>query len=401
MTAEELTYLTDDPYRAYASLRACGALVPITVRDQPAWFVGRYADVSAILKNPDFVVARRKAALLGLGPDEAATRLLRNKMGALDPPDHTRLRRLVAPGFTPAAAESFRLVVRAVADRLLDELAPRPVIDIAAEYAARVPAAVICQLAGVPEEDWRLLVATTNDFLPLLSPFVLDPESLERGRRACEFYFRYFGAVIDRLRHEPPRDDVLGRLISAEVDGERLRRNELIAMMEAFINAGYETTMSSIGNAVVGLADQPDSLLELQHHPGLIPNAFEEVLRWQAPVHFTFRWAARDLDIAGTSVACGDWIVLGLASGNYDENVFPEPRRINVHRPAVRHLSFGGGRHFCLGAHLSRVEGQEAMSRFLRRFPAFTLDEPPIRRADPLIPAIEHLRVRLNGVTAA
>ena len=390
---------TTDRYRLYAELLDTAPVASVKLGPAAGWLVSRYDDVLSLLRDSQMLVRRPGTGLddrLGEGP---AARLSRIKMSLVDPPDHVRLRKLVAKGFTPRVVGELRPRIEAITTSLLDDLAGRNEIDLVKDFAARLPASVICDIIGVQESDWDLLISKVDDFLPLLTPFPLDAQTLDRANAVCQFYFDYFGARIDELAAGTPRDDLLGALLAAEEEGSRLTRDELIVTMESILNAGYETTTSSIAEGVLALVTHPDQLDWLQQDvSGRVAAAVEEILRWEAPVQFTFRFAGEHRQLHATDIEPGDAVLLSLGAANHDPRRFPAPERFELARGQDgRQLAFGAGRHVCLGEYLARLEAQVALGELIRRFPRLTLVETDItRRPNPMFPALEHLPVVLD-----
>ncbi|MFM9107487.1 MAG: cytochrome P450 [Chloroflexota bacterium] len=305
--------------------------------------------------------------------DEAVSRHL---LG-VDPPDHSRLRKLVSQSFTPRYVEGLRPRVQAIADELLDGLAARSrageaVLDLVDGFAFPLPLTVIAEMLGVPvdmREKFKVWSTAAVGFDPT------HPGDPALNDVLFEFveYIRWMIAE-KRVR---PADDLLSGLVIAEEEGDRLTEPELVAMAFLLIVAGHETTVNLIGNAMVLLSDHPDQRAMLAADPGLARNAVEEVLRHTGPVeHSISRWVREPAEIAGQAVGVGDQVIVVLASGNRDPRQFPDPDRFDITREPGRHLAFGMGIHACLGAPLARIEGQIALNSLLARFPDVRLAAP-------------------------
>ena len=299
-------------------------------------------------------------------PDEALART--PPFLILDPPDHTRLRGLVSKAFTPKAIEQERPRVQRIVDELLDRVAERRCVELIEEIAYPLPVRAICGMLGVPPEDherfsgWSRLLSQAMDPQPNT-----PPETIAARREAGNAFAQYFRDFIAE-RRKRPGDDLLSQLIAVEEAGDVLSENELISTSILLLAAGHETTVSLIGNGVLALLRHPEELSRLQHDPSLARSTVEEVLRYDAPVQFAIRTAKDDIELDGYVIAEGDQLLLLLASANRDAAQFPEPDRFDVSRNDSRHLAFGHGIHFCLGAPLARLEGELFFAALARRF---------------------------------
>ncbi len=220
---------------------------------------------------------------------------------------------------------------------------------------------------GIPDTDWDLLMEWTPDLLRMFVPDANDEEGIELCHRACANFIEYLGALVDRHR-ESPTDNLTSHLVALEEAGDRLSRDELISTLRGLITAGFETTMGLIGSMVLGLLQNPDQMTLLRSSPELVPNAVEEFLRWESPVHAHYRYLTTEWEVNGERMAPGERVLALIAAANRDPDLYRNPDRIDVRRPDIRHLSFGGGRHLCLGAPLARLEAQVAIGELLRRF---------------------------------
>jgi cytochrome P450 len=304
------------------------------------------------------------------GPDFARHMLV------VDPPDHTRLRHLVATAFTPRRIESLRPRVQAIIDDLLDVIAARPPdepVDLVASFAFPLPFTVICELMGVPDDDRRAL----GDGLRLLLSPYSTPEEYTRAKAASDTVVAMLAALVE-AKQQRPADDLVSALVQARNGEERLTQQELRSTLFQLIVAGHDTTTSLIGNGTVALLRHPDQLDQLRAAPELLPEAVEEMLRYDAPVpHSTFRYATEPVPIGGATIPAGAQVIISLAAANRDDARYGTPDAFDIDRPYVRHLAFGHGIHFCLGAALARMEGQLALSALLHRFPSMRLAGDP------------------------
>ncbi|MFJ7206678.1 cytochrome P450 [Streptomyces sp. NPDC098789] len=333
---------------------------------EPAWLVTRYADARLVLGDVRF---SRAMASQHDEPRQSEGRVDAGILG-LDPPDHTRLRSLVAKAFTVRQVEKLRPRVRALTAGLLDELeAAGPPADLVDRYALPVPVAVICHLLGVPVEDRPRFRVWSDAALSTSSLTAKEFHANLEELRA------YMADLIDAHRRSP-QDDLMTALIDArEADDDRLSERELIDLCVAVLVAGHETTASQIPNFVLTLLDHPDQLALLRANPALIANAVEELLRF-VPLGSgasQARYATEDIEVGGTLVAAGEPVVVATGAANRDALRFTAPGVLDIARPAGQHLGFGHGVHHCLGAPLARMELQEAMNALLQRFPGLRL----------------------------
>jgi len=297
-------------------------------------------------------------------------------MLSVDPPDHTRLRRLVQAAFTRGRIEGLRPRVQAIVHELLDGVAacgPGGRVDLVGAFAFPLPFTVICELLGVPEPDRAPL---GQGLTRLLVPTSTAAE-YARAKQASDAVVAMLGALAEAKR-ATPGDDLISALISARDGDERLDTQELLSTIFQLIVAGHDTTTTLIGNSVVALLCNPGQLAKLQADPGKIPEAIEELLRYDAPVpHSTFRYATEPVPIGGVTIPAGSQVIISLAAANRDRGRYPDADTLDIDRAGVRHLSFGHGIHHCLGATLARMEGQLALGSLLTRFPQLRLAVPP------------------------
>jgi cytochrome P450 len=345
--------------------------------------LSRYADCASILRDPRASSDSRKSEgfaafteAQGLDPDA----VLRETQPFLflDPPDHTRLRGLVNKAFTPHVVEELRPRIAERIQVLLDDVAPRGEIDVIHDIAYPLPVRIICDMLGVPAEDFVRFREWTNEAARALDPdFVLPPDVLERRQRMFDEFRAYFEELIAKRRAEP-RDDLMSALIAAEEQGDRLSSEELISTCILLLIAGHETTVNLIGNGMLALVRHPDQLDLLRRTPDLIKTAVEELLRFDPPVQLTGRTALEDIPIDGKVLKKGQQVILLLGAANRDPAQFERPEELDLTRHENRHLAFGMGIHFCLGAPLARVEGQIALGEMARRLrnPRLIVDEP-------------------------
>lgn len=386
-----------DRYPTYRKLRDEAPVLEMPFGATTLYVLSRYEHVSKVLKNgPARVRESDEPASNHLGDGRAAW-FNKMQLVLMDPPHHTRIRALVAPSFNPDTIATLTPFVEDLIEKRLDWMAERDEIDLIADYAAYIPASTITHILGIPHDEWPKVIGLVQDFLYQFSPFPLDAATLAKCDSACDFYHEYFGRYIDARRDDPP-GGIVGALFAAEEAGDRLSRDELIMLLHTFLNAGYETTMSALGAGVHGLLTQRDQWRKLCATPHNTGMMFEELLRWEAPVHFVRRFLADDLTIEGVTIRADQPVLLALASANRDERKFERPDAIDGDRPAIQHLSFGGGRHFCIGAPLAKLEARLGLAGLARRFPNMELIDANVEREPNLLfPGIKSMRVRLNG----
>ncbi|MFH8533390.1 cytochrome P450 [Streptomyces tendae] len=362
--------LFQDPYAVYGRLREEHPVHRIIGTDGlPAWLVTRFDDVRQAIADPRLSLDKRNATPDGYRGMALPPALDANLLN-MDPPDHTRIRRLVAKAFTPRQVERLRLPVRRTADQLLDALVEHDRFDLIASYAAPLPIIVICDLLGVPpyrRPDFR---AWTD---ALVAP---DPARPERARDAVAGLLAFFTGLIADKRAQPT-DDLLSALIAVRDEEDRLSENELMSLVFLILVAGYENTVHLIGNAVAALLDEPEQLAVLRADPGLMDRAVEELARYDGPAPLAIRrFPTEDIVIGGVTVPAGETVLLALAAAHRDPRHFPDPDRLDLRRDATGHLALGHGIHYCLGAPLARMETSTALTALLDRFPSLTLAVP-------------------------
>ena len=368
-----------DPYPRYEQLRAHGAVVP--VRPGLTVVVG-YAECDAGLRDGRLRV-QDGASYDAIYPDWREHPALRGYIDSMlyrNAPDHARVRRLVSGGFTPRRVAALRPAIEQLTDRLLDRLAEAggedAAIDFIAEFASRLPIAVISSLLGVPEQDQAWFRRIASDVTIALEG-ITSQTALTLADEAMQDLSQYFLALIERRRPQPA-DDLVSALVHSP--DERLSQQELVANMMLLLTAGFETTSFLLGHCLLLALENPHYATRLRAEPDFAVRYVEETLRFEAPVQATSRWAASELTLLGSPVPAGTKVVLMLGAANRDPRRFAEPERFDPDRGGSQPLSFGAGSHFCLGAPLSRMEAQIALPRLLRRFPALAVAGTPRRR---------------------
>ncbi|MFD9330852.1 cytochrome P450 [Streptomyces sp. NPDC060065] len=363
--------LIDNPYAVYDRLRDTAPVHRIAGTDgNPAWLVTRYDDVREALANPLLSLDKRHAlpgSYQGLALPPALDANLLN----MDPPDHTRIRRMVVRAFTPRRIEQLRTPVRETADRLLDALGTHGGTDLIAAYAAPLPITVICDLLGIPDEHRRDFRVWTD---VLVAP---DPARPSAAKEAVVAMLGFFTQLLAAKRKEPA-DDLLSDLIAVRDEGDRLTEDELMSLVFLILFAGYENTVQLIGNAVLGLLTHPDQLDALRANPDRLPAAVEEFARHEGPALLAIRrFPVQDVTIGSVTVPAGETVLLSLSAANRDPRRFTDPGRLDLGRDASGHLALGHGIHYCLGAPLARLETEIALSALLERLPDLALDADP------------------------
>ncbi|MHA6626228.1 cytochrome P450 family protein [Pseudonocardia sichuanensis] len=378
-----------DPYPAYAALRADEPVREVQRPDGTVWLISRYADVRAALADPRLSKDWRYT----LPPEQRASMPATPipMMILMDPPEHTRLRKLVSRSFTLRRMEELRPRVEEIAGELLDALPPAGRVDLMAEYAFLLPVFVICELLGVPKED--------RDEFASWSRTMVDESAQGDAQAASAAMHSYLGNLVEAKRARPD-GGLLSALVEVAEDGDRLSQEELVAMGMMLLIAGHETTVNLIGNGVLALLTHPGQRALLQERPDLLPAAVEEFLRWDSPVHSApVRFAAEDVEYSGVTIPAGAVVTLSLAAANRDAGRFDDAEELRVDRDAGGHVAFGHGLHHCLGAQLARIEGQEAIAALLARRPELELGvdaQELVHRRSTLIRGLTELPVELG-----
>ncbi|MDQ6793648.1 MAG: cytochrome P450 [Chloroflexota bacterium] len=366
-----------DPYPLYRQLRE-----EDPVHWDPylsAWVVTRYRDVVFVLQHfsADRTPTPDQLTTMGLEQLNPAARLMVRQMLFLDPPAHGRVRSLAARAFTPRRVEQLRGHIAEITERLLDEAEPRGRMDVIADLADPLPAIVAAELMGVPTEDHAQLKAWTTDFAEILGNFQHNPDHVPRVLAAVEGLTDYFRDAVHQRRPGPDAG-LIGAMLDAEVDGDQLSEDEVIANCIITLVGGQETTTNLIGNGVLALLLHRDQLDRLLDEPALIPSGVEELLRFESPSQHTARIAPDDIEIDGRVLRKGQAAIAVMGAANRDPERFPDPDRLDIARQDNRHVAFGWAAHFCFGAPLARIEGQVAFEALLRRMPGLTLDDGPL-----------------------
>jgi len=388
-----------DPYPALARLREG----PPAVYDERTnqWLVARHADVNALLRD-----RRLGRSYLHLASHEEWGRtppsadqapfwdLLAEQMIDMEPPDHTRLRRLVLKAFTPRTVEALRPRIEAIVDAAIDRALALGELDLLADLLEPVPVTVIAELLGIPEADRGLLRPWSAD-MTLMFELNPTPEAQRRATDASAAFEAYLRALT-RERRATPRADLISDLTAVlESGGDRLTEDELIGTAVLLLNAGHEASVNGAANSWWALFRHPESLRRLRADPGLVPTAIEELLRFDTPAPMFERWVLEDIDVGGVTIPRGQELALQFAAANRDPAVFADADAIVLDRSPNPYLSFGAGIHYCLGAPLAKLEFEILFARMLERMPRLELIEEPRWKPRFILRGLEALRVRV------
>lgn len=371
---------TEDPWSHFAEMRETE---PVHALLTGGYALFRYDDVFTMLRDPDMSVDDRNADF-----DEEMARAafleefeeygeFESILG-MDPPDHTRLRRLISKAFTPRTIEALRPRIETMVDETLDRMAEAGTADVVGELAFPLPFDVISEMLGLPEADKNQIRDWSGAIVKTLDP-IISEEEMRAAFEANRNIDGYLGEVIEWKRANPA-DDILTAMIEAEEEGDRMSPKELRDQVNLLFVAGHETTVNLIGTGIRELLDHSDQAAIWRDDPSLDANAVDEMLRWVSPVQFSRRITLHDTEIGGVTIPARSFVQTALGAANRDPDKFgPTADRLDVRRAdAGQHVSFGSGIHYCLGSSLAKLEGQVAIGRFLRRFPNATISAPPV-----------------------
>ncbi|WLW53349.1 cytochrome P450 [Streptomyces sp. YU58] len=385
-----------DPYPAYAELRARGRVHYYEPTNQ--WLIPHHADVSALLRDRrlgrtyQHRFTHEDFGRTAPPPEQEPFHVL-NDHGMLDlePPDHTRIRRLVSKAFTPRTVEGLRPYVRGLADELVAALVARGGGDLLTDVAEPLPVAVIAEMLGIPEADRAPLRPWSADICGM---YELNPpeEVAARAVRASVEFSDYLRELIAERRKEPG-DDLVSGLIAAHDEGDRLTEQEMISTCVLLLNAGHEATVNATVNGWWALFRDPDQLAALRADHTLVPSAVEELMRYDTPLQLFERWVLDDIEVAGTTIPRGAEIALLFGSANHDPEVFRNPGRLDLTRADNPHISFSAGIHYCIGAPLARLELVASMTALLEKAPTLSPAAEPVRKPNFVIRGLEGLPV--------
>ncbi|RSM56953.1 cytochrome P450 [Amycolatopsis sp. WAC 01376] len=389
--------LVQEPHRVSALLREEGPARKVRMpRGLDVWIVTGYAEARAILADSrvgkDPVAIRRLFERDGFeSAADSAVRALGAHMLNTDPPDHTRLRKLVNQAFTSRTVSRLRPRIEQITAELLDGIGDAERVDLLPSFAVPLPIRVICELLGVHAGDQPAFATWSNTMLAWSTP--------EELQAAAAKMHAYLVDLIEEKRAEPA-GDLLSGLIHASDEGDSLAADELLAMAFLLLVAGFETTVNLIANSVLALLREPDQLAALRGNPALLPGAVEEFLRYDGAIHLaTIRFTKEPVPVGDVEIPAGEFVLVSLLGANRDAARFEDPHRLDVTRPASGHLAFGHGIHYCVGAPLARLEAEIALRGLLERFPALAMGAEPetLRwRESSLVHGLETLPVRLR-----
>src|SRR5438874_293084 len=368
-----------------------------------AWVVTRYDDVITVLHrfSANRTPTPEQFAAMGMGELGPIAQMMTKQILFMDAAAHTRLRSLASMAFTPARVEALRNHIRDILDALLEPLLQRGHMDVIKDLAAPLPAIVTAEMLGVPTSDCDRLKAWSADFAEVLGNFQHNPDRASRTLKCVEEMTEYFRNAI-REQESLPREGLINSFMTAQIDGDRLTEEEIIANCIVTMVGGQETTTNLIGNGVLSLLRNPDQLKRLRDDLTLIPSAVEELLRYESPSQHTARLAPEDTILGGRRIAKRQAVIAVMAAGNRDPERFPDPDRLDITRTNNRHLAFGWAAHFCFGAALARIEGQTAFELMLRRLPNWILEpERLVWRTNLGLRGLTKLRIRFTEQVAA
>jgi pimeloyl-[acyl-carrier protein] synthase len=339
-----------------------------------AWVVTRYADVVTVFQHfsANRTPTPEHLATMGLAKLTPLAQVMVRQMLFLDQPNHGRVRGLASKAFTPRRVEVLRSHIQDITERLLDAVQEQGRMDVIADLAYPLPAIVTAEMLGLPTSDWQQLTAWSADFAQVLGNFQHTPETAPRVMRSLEEMVAYFRAAVRQAaRH--PREGLITALLTAEIDGDRLSEEEVIANTIVTMVGGQETTTNLIGNGLLSLLRHREQLEKLRADPSLVPSAVEELLRYESPSQHTARLAPEDVELGGKLIRKRQATIAVMGAANRDPERFPDPDRLDITRQDNRHVAFAWGAHFCFGAPLARIEGQAAFEAVLRRMPNLSL----------------------------
>ncbi|OYD68848.1 cytochrome P450 [Rhodococcus sp. OK302] len=383
-----------DPYSLYASLRDESPVMWDPYLH--AWVVTRYADVADVLTRfkADRTPTPAKLAELGMEQLTPVAQVMVRQMLFLDPPQHGRVRGLAAAAFTPRRIAALRSHIQEITDSLIDAVIDDGEMEVMEMLANPLPAIVTAEMLGVPTEDHELLKKWSSDFAEMLGNFQHNPGRVAGVLRSVEEMTDYFQTAVRREATDPT-EGLIGALCAAEIDGDCLSEDEIVANVVVTMVGGQETTTNLIGNGLLTLLRHPREFTALRADPRGLSAAIEELLRFESPSQHTARIAPADVEIAGQPIPAGQAVIAVMGAANRDPARFPDPGRLDLGRKDNRHLAFGWAGHFCFGAPLARMEAQAAFGTVLARLPALELEPGPIRwRPNLGLRGLQSLHVR-------
>jgi cytochrome P450 len=398
------TYLDDVPHATFARLRRES---PVSwIDEEPPnsgfWAITKFDDVGQVSRDHETFTTTKGIRLEEMAPDELEAR---RTMMEFDPPEHTRLRRLVSRGFTPRVIATYENAFRSLASQVLDNVLPQGEFDFVTEIARELPIRLLCRLLGVPEADADRLVTWGDQMIshtdPEYTQFVVDRVDTEeyrllpfRSPAALEVF--EFAEEMAQERRKNPQDDIITTLLNAEPDGVPLTDLEFKNFFSLLMVAGNETTRHTLSHALTFLIDHRDQMEELRDNSELMASATEEILRYSSVTMHFRRTATKDTELRGVPIAAGDKVVMYYISANFDEDHYHDPYVFDIHRNPTDQLAFGTGRHLCLGAWLARLEVRVTLEELLPRLADIEISDPVQRLRSNFIRGIKHLPVRVE-----
>lgn len=386
-----------DRRATYKTLRDRSPVAFTELNGERTAVLTRFKDAESILRDPSGAVQPAAGEFPAhLGHGEAAT-YYRLSAPGVDDPEHTRLRKVLNESFSVQGIRGMEEWVDGIIAKQIDAVSG-PTIDFVSEIAVRIPIEVVCRLMDMPSQDAGRLLQHIHDMTAIFSQAEMSPDALNRSNKAAAFYFEYFGKHLDGSRGLSEHGFTRA-LVRAESEGRFSREDSLCAMIDVFI-AGIHTTTTALTNAIHAFGRNPEQWRLLMNNESLVPRAWDEVLRYDPPVHFRHRYVTEPVVLHGLTIEPRVKIMIGLASANWDETVFDNADTFDITRPTPRNVAFGGGRHFCLGMHLARLEGKLFLPRFIARYPNFQLvNEESPRIEDLTFPHYSNLAVNLGTAT--
>jgi cytochrome P450 len=344
-----------------------------------AWVVTRYADVVKVFQtmSADRTPTPERLAALGMEQLTPIARVMVRQMLFLDPPEHTRVRGLAAAAFTPRRVAQLRDRIQEITNSLIDSVLPDGRMDVMEAIANPLPAIVTAEMFGMPSEDHRMLKDWSQDFAEMLGNFQHNPGRAARVLTSLEAMTAYFSDAV-RRQATHPTEGLINALATAEVNGDRLTEDEVVANIIVTMVGGQETTTNLIGNGLLTLLRHPDELQRLREDPSIMPSAVDELLRYESPSQHTARLAREDGELGGKEIKQRDAVIAVMAAANRDPERFEDPDRLDLTRPDNRHLAFAWASHFCFGAPLARLEGQIVLTTMLDRLHDLRMNEGPV-----------------------
>ncbi|MBV8053909.1 MAG: cytochrome P450 [Deltaproteobacteria bacterium] len=389
-------FVNGDPHQAFTLLRREAPLYwHERQHGRGFWAVTRYHDALRVYHDPQTYSSEHGISLTfdNVMPEQVGSGMM---MILTDPPRHNRIRRVISPRFTPRTIAAHEPEIRRICDEILNTVIERGECDFVVDVAAKVPTAAICEMLGIPAEYRDLMYSLGNAAIGAQDPEYNQGRSpMETGRNAQAEFFGYFAKLIDERRKHPGKD-LISALTVGEVEGAKLTDLEILFNTFLLIIAGQETTRNAISGGMLALINHPSERAKLTGNAGVMPTAIEEFLRWTTPVTHILRTARKDGEIRGETIREGDKVVVWNASANRDEEVFPAANQFDVTRTPNDHLAFGHGEHFCIGAHLARLEMRVMIEQVMRRMPDLELAGQPERLRSNFVAGIKHMPVRFT-----